>query len=267
MRERHHRALLLILGGVDDLALVERLQHGRARGIEQVGVAVELGGVRHRLDVNRAALDRGEHHAVAAEARGKLGDERGRRIAEVVLPEERGSQLQHRVQAQPGRFHRIGVAAQQHFQPARAPLQLAHRGLQRDILAPRHVEADHAANLAVDAHRVGHQEIALFAGLEQPASFAQHALDELPELAALAPALGPEGERRESLDAGLLQHDQRVAHAADQAALQLEPGLAELLGCARGAEAAPRDVELAALGVSEVEARGVAHLGIRAHGT
>src|SRR6185503_206462 len=87
------------------------------------------------------------------------------------------------------------------------------------------------------------------------------------ELAALAPALGPERDRRERFDAGLLQHDQRVAHAADQPALQLEPALAELLGSGCGAEAPPREVELAALRVSEVEARSLAHFRIRAHGT
>ena len=105
--------------------------------------------------MQRAALQGGQHHAVAAQARGDLGHQRGGGVAVLALLEERGNELQHDLDAQPRRLHRIGVAPQQHFEPACAPLQLAHAGLQLDLVTPRKLERDHAAHLALHAHWIG----------------------------------------------------------------------------------------------------------------
>src|SRR6267142_1165094 len=266
VRQRHDRPGLALRRVDHRLALVERLGHGIDGRAEQVRLAVEPRGVRHRLDIDRAALERCEHHPIAAQARGELGHQRRGGVTILDLLENCRDDLQDHVEAQARRLHRIGRAAQQHLEPARAPLQLAHRRLQLDLVAPRQLEPDHAAHLAVEPHRVG-DLVVRPARLHQPAPFAQRALDDLRELRALAPALGPECERGERLDARLLQHHQRVAHAADGMALQLEPALAELLGARRRGEAPPRDIELAALRFSEVKARRrVAYLRVRAHG-
>jgi hypothetical protein len=266
MREAHHQATLLRARVNHRLLLVERLGHRGDGGAEEVGAAVDLRGVGYRLDADLISYEQAEHHPVAAQARGELRDERARRVREARLVEKNREHLQAHLEAQARRLRRVGLAAQQHLEPGRAPLELAHGGLELALVARAELQPDHPPRLAVDAHRVGdHVRRARAARLDQPAAFAQRALDRLREMAALAPRLGPERERGEGFDAGLLQDHRGVDHAADHAALQLEPRLAELFGRCRAGKAPPGDVQLAALRLGELELRrSAADLSVRA---
>ena len=66
--------------------------------------------------------------------------------------EQRRDKVERELEAKPRRFLRVGVAAQQHLEPARAPLQLAHRGAHLRVGARLELEAHDAAQLAVELH-------------------------------------------------------------------------------------------------------------------
>src|SRR6185436_9332193 len=102
------------------------------------------------------------------------------------------------------------------------------------------LEADYAAQLAVDLHRA--RELAAHrVVVRRRRAQAQHhalallqrALGDLGELAAVGRVLGMKGDRNEAGAAGLLQHHDPVADPADQLALDAEPARAEFLGATR----------------------------------
>jgi len=209
---------------------------------------IELDVVRDRLDFDHALANQPEYHAVAPELGRDLGHQSAAGILEVGLIEQDRHHLQDQAHALARRLQRIGVAAQQDFLPAGAPLQLAHRGLQLGFVAPADRQRDHAPDPAIDADRISQLIIRTIqrrrprpevARLHDAAPVAQRAFGDADQTRTVGPGLRPEGQRREGLGPRFLQHDHRIDDAADGLALQRQPVATKVLGIVGAAELTP----------------------------
>jgi hypothetical protein len=202
VRMRDHRQVGARRRAHHGLALVDHLFHRCLDRAQQVGVLVELRRMRHGAQLDAPSLQDAERDALTAQTRRHFGGEGGGGVAQRALAEQRADEFERKPQPQLCRLRRVGVPAQQHFQPARAPLQLAHCLLKLRLRAPIHFEPDRATQVAVDADRVAElvaRRVARrlpghLARQHYTAALPQRALADLGEKGALARRLGIEGD-------------------------------------------------------------------------
>ena len=232
---------LAVLGlGIDHrFVLIDCLVHRRADGPHEVALVPEVGAVRERVDARVPPAAKADAHPVAAEPGGELRGERRDRAAIALVLERERDHLQHRGELG---SRGEGLAPRQHLEPRHAPLELTHDAAQLLVAAGADGERGDPAELPVDEHRIGE-------GVEAGLGFrrAHHAAalvhGELGDRGQLRVRLGirrTRGERHERPLVGLAQHDHRGLHAADDAALDVEPGRGEGLRRVGLGEAAPQ---------------------------
>ena len=159
----------------------------------------------------------------------------------------RGNQLKHCLQAILGGALAVELFAhEQHFDARGAPVQLSQRPLQFAVGARRQMQDDDATQLAdcldgiCDVIGSRDSRVLRHDRNHESACFGQRALRSAGEIAHVPPHIRP--DRRRCIATVRLgqQQDQSAFDAGDQAALNGEPTLTELLRIVRGSQYGPQ---------------------------
>jgi hypothetical protein len=227
----------------DAAALVEGFIHGVFKARDELALLLEEGRMRQGHQARPALPINAEGHPVAGEAAGQIIDDGEAKVFEALLL---GGHAQH-VKGRPGPFETADVVLplttqEQAFEPADAPVQLAHGALQGLVGALVHVENNRPVQTPVDIHRVGHHHHRTgLPAQDQAAPLAQALLRAGGQVSDVGFGRRPH-RRRHKGAATLLQQQQGSPHFADLHALQGQPAAAEVGGVVGTDKGAPLGV-------------------------
>ena len=221
--------------------LVGGLIHGHFDGAGELGILLELNGMRQRLDLRALAAVHPEGDPVAIEQAREFGDRGGGGRHETVVFERGAEDVEHPPQSQGRRgIGRIRVAPQQRFEPAGAPGKIAGERGQITLGARLGIDGDRADDSAIGLQRLRDmQSQPVVAGWRHHQRVvANRALDRFAELGAVALRVGPDRGWHEPSTPRLGQHQDAVGSARLQAG-DAQPCLAEDFGIVGIGESRP----------------------------